>query len=75
VHFNSVDAVTFLLWPRSDAEVVLRLHPEPPRRMSGLKLWLFMPPPGAAIVRAIHIAAVPPVCSPGAEMPGSISAR
>jgi len=74
-HFNSVDAVTFLLWPRSDAEVVLRLHPEPPRPMSGLKLWLFMPPPGAAIVRAIHIAAVPPVCSPGAEMPGSVPAR
>jgi hypothetical protein len=74
-HFTAVDGATFLLWPRSGAEVVLRLHPEPPRPMSGLKLWLHMPPPGVASVRAIHIAAVPAVCSPGAEMSGSVSAR
>ncbi len=74
-HFDSVDAATFLLWPSSGAEVVLRLHPEPPQPMSGLKLWLHMPPPEVAIVRAIHVAAVPAVCSPGAEMPGSVSAR
>ena len=74
-HFTAVDGATFLLWPRSGAEVVLRLHPEPPRPMSGLKLWLHMPPPGVASVRAIHIAAVPAVCSPGAERSGSVSAR
>jgi len=74
-HFEVVDAATFLLWPRSGAEVVLRLHPEPPRPMSGLKLWLHMPPPGVASVRAIHIAAVPAVCSPGAERSGSSSAH
>jgi hypothetical protein len=72
-HFTAVDAAAFLLWPRSGAEVVLRLHPEPPRLMSGLKLWLYMPPPGVAIVRAIHVAAVPAVCSPGAERSGSVS--
>jgi hypothetical protein len=74
-HFTAVDAAAFMLWPRSGAEVVLRLHPEPPRPMSGLKLWLYMPPPGVAMVRAIHIAAAPPVCSPGAERSGSVSAR
>jgi hypothetical protein len=74
-HFTAVDGATFLLWPRSGAEVVLRLHPEPPRPMSGLKLWLHMPPPGVASVRAIHIAAVPAVCSPGAERSGAFSAQ
>lgn len=74
-HFNSVDAVSFLLWPRSDAEIVLRLHPEPPLPMSGVKLWLYMPPPGAAIVRAIRVAAAPAACSPGAERSGSSSAQ
>ena len=74
-HFTAVDAATFQVWPRSGAEVVLRLHPEPPRPMSGLKLWLYMPPPGVAIVRAVHVAAVPAVCSPGTELPGTVSVR
>ncbi len=68
--FDVVDAAAFLLWPRSGAEVVLRLHPEPPRPMSGVKLWLHMAPSGVEDVRAIHIAAVPAVCSPGAAMAG-----
>jgi hypothetical protein len=65
-HFEALDAATFLVWPRSGAEIVLRLHPEPPRPISGLKLWLHMSPPAAEAVRAIRIAAVPAVCVPGA---------
>jgi hypothetical protein len=74
-HFNADDATAFLLWPSSGAEIVLRLHPEPPRPMPGLKLWLHLPPPAVENVRAIRVAAAPAVCSPGAAMSPSFSAR
>lgn len=65
-HFMSVNSATFLLWPQAGGEIVLRLHPEPPRPMPGLKLWLHMPSPAVESVRAISVAAAPAICSPGA---------
>jgi hypothetical protein len=70
-HFASVNSATFLLWPQAGGEIVLRLHPEPPRPIPGLKLWLHMPSPAVESVRAIRVAAAPASCSPGvARAPG-----